>query len=168
MKDNILNEFVNNLLCQELDEEILVQNIELFSKFLSYSNPNYKYNSTYLEQYICGFINLKNMLGKKNKLYQKIVFNLNRMNEPFEIIIDRSYFASYDLGKEASCYIGLDICKITTITVDVRVEFLVNNGECVFRKEYDNCENEELVQNICNDIMEYKKRQLRGTENETA
>lgn len=46
MSDDFLNDFVQKLIVSDLFEEEFKDAIENFSKFLNYTNPNYKYNGT--------------------------------------------------------------------------------------------------------------------------
>ena len=46
MRDDVLNIFVHNLVSGDIDDETFEEYIDLFSKFLSYTNSDYKYNGT--------------------------------------------------------------------------------------------------------------------------
>lgn len=56
MNDDILNSFIEKLVTENIDEDIFREHINVFSRFLGYSNSDYKYNATYLSQYIDDFL----------------------------------------------------------------------------------------------------------------
>ena len=68
MNDDILNRFIEKLVTQNIDEDIFRENINVFSRFLGYSNSDYKYNATYLSQYIDDFLKMSHMLKRKDEI----------------------------------------------------------------------------------------------------
>lgn len=46
MRDESLNRFVSSMIDESLQEDVFVGYIEHFSKYLSYTNPDYQYNGT--------------------------------------------------------------------------------------------------------------------------
>lgn len=91
MNDDILNRFIEKLVTQNIDEDIFRENINVFSRFLGYSNSDYKYNATYLSQYIDDFLKMSHMLKRKDEIYNKIFDSLMALGYRFEILIDQVY-----------------------------------------------------------------------------
>ena len=50
-KDEVLNEFIENILNDNINIEEFVRYIKHYSKFIAYINSEYKYNGTFLNQY---------------------------------------------------------------------------------------------------------------------
>ena len=76
MKDDVLNMFVEKIVSEDIDNEAFEQHIDMFSRFLSYTNSDYKYNGTYLGQYIDDFITTIHKLKMKNEKYNEIFMAL--------------------------------------------------------------------------------------------
>lgn len=67
MKDEVLNKYIESLLQERIDVNEVELYIDMFSRFMGYTNPDYKYNGTYLSQYIEDFIEFYRKINEKNK-----------------------------------------------------------------------------------------------------
>ena len=167
MKDNVLNKFVDELRQEEIDTVKFEQYINMFSRFLGYTNPDYKYNSTYLGQFIPDFIQLYEMLKKKNSIYIKMIMSLDIFGQSFEFVVDESFFVSCLLNSEPeSGYISINKDKIVSPKLEIKLKFESENEEYVFCKEYDDYTNDKLPEIISDDVKKYMEiKKIREIEN---
>ena len=156
MKDDVLNMFVEKIVSEDIDNEAFEQHIDMFSRFLSYTNSDYKYNGTYLGQYIDDFITTIHKLKMKNEKYNEIFMALVGLGYGFEVLIDQVFFASFSLRTEIEReYIGLIKEKIMSKKIEMRITLISDEKEYVFCKEYSDFEDEKLIENIRKDIKKY-------------
>lgn len=163
MKKDIFEEFIDHFLKGDLDEDGFKQHIILFSKYLSYTNPDYKYNSTYLTQYINDFIDVREWLKKKMDCYTKILMELDLLRYQYTLFLDQFHY-SYYLIKEKdgkteeernTKYERIVKDKIARKTIEVKVTIILDNKDYMICKIYDNFEEKELEKTICKNIKEY-------------
>ncbi len=158
MKDDVLNKFVEKIVSEDIDNEVFEQHIDMFSRFLSYTNPDYKYNGTYLGQYIDDFIATMHKIKLKNEKYNEIFMALIGLGYKFEVLIDQVFFASFSLTTEVERkYIGLTKDKIMSEKLELRITLILDEKEYVFCKEYSDFKDEKLIENIRKDIKKYLK-----------
>lgn len=161
MKDDVLNRFIEKAVSENIDSGMFEQHIDMFSRFLSYTNSDYKYNGTYLSQYIDDYIKMVQMLKKKNERYNEIFMALIKSGYEFELLIDQVFFAIFSQNLKAECkYIGLIKEKIASQKIELRMTLISDEKEKIFCKEYSDFEDEKLVKNIQNDINKYTKSKL--------
>ena len=158
MEDEVLNKFVRELLSLNIVSDKFEQHIEMFSKFLGYTNPEYKYNGTYLSQYVSDFILLYETLRKKDKVYQEIFFALIFLKYNYELVADQTFhgYISFQ-GDTLLNYIGINKGKILSKGVEVRIKIEAGDDEYVFCKEYENYEEEKLPEKIRDEVKQYIK-----------
>lgn len=168
MRDDVLNIFVHNLVSGDIDDETFEEYIDLFSKFLSYTNSDYKYNGTYLSQYIDDFLNMSRKLKQKNEKYNEIFTMLKRLGYQFELLIDQVYFACFSLKSEIRHeYVGINKEKIMSKKIEVKMTLISSEKEYIFCKEYTDFRDEKLVENIQRDIKKYAGiKKIRRTNDE--
>lgn len=170
MKDDVLNMFIENIVSEDIDTEVFEQHIDMFSRFLSYTNADYKYNGTYLAQYIEDFITTIQKLKIKNEKYNEIFMTLIGLGYKFEVLIDQVFFASFFLKSEIKCeYIGLIKEKIMSKKIELRMTLISDDKEYVFCKEYSDFEDEKLLENIRKDIRKYiRVKKIKRSNDEIA
>lgn len=169
MKDEVLNSFIKKLLSEEIDTERFKQYVEMFSKFLGYTNSDYKYNGTYLSQYIDDFMELRQMIKKKNEKYKEILLELMATKEEFELLIDKIFLVAISSQPEVKWeYIGIHKRKIVSKTIEIRIKIELED-EYIFCKEYDDFEKENLPKLICSDVINFvEKKREQEADNETS
>lgn len=156
MKDEVLNGFVEKILEEEIDNEKFENYVNIFSRFLGYTNPDYKYNGTYLSRYITDFVQLHQMLKKKNEKYYEIFMTLIGLRQKMELLADQSFFATFLSKSEIERrYVGINKVKIKSQKIEIRIEIESENKEYVFCREYDDFEESGLAEKICNDVKKY-------------
>lgn len=166
MKNGALNDFVNNILEENIEVEKFEQYIEIFSKFLGYTNTDYKYNVTYLSQNIDDFIQVFQMLKKKDKKYKEIFRMLINIGLNFELIADQVFYINSNLEYY---YVGINKTLIKSKTIEIRISFKANNEEYVFCKEYEDFENGKLPEIIREEVEKFIEiKEIRRLSDETS
>lgn len=155
MRDESLNRFVSSMIEESLQEEAFVGYIEHFSKYLSYTNPDYQYNGTYLNQYTQEYIRLSEMLKAKNSVYLTISQELKKVSDSFELYIDTVFHSVYDKsdGKQEEEYLRIDSCRITASSLIIRIE---SEHPFVFVKKYSDYSSPDIPQIVCEDFEKFK------------
>lgn len=163
MKKDIFKEFIDDFLEGDLNKGDFKQHIILFSKFLSYINSDYKYNSTYLAQYVNDFIEVREWLKKKLICYNTILMELDLLRYQYMLSIDQFYYSYYlikdengeSVEKRETIYQKIVKNKIARKEIEVKVTIALDNREYMICKIYDNFEEKELEKTICKNIREY-------------
>lgn len=170
MKDDVLNRFIEKAVSENIDSGAFEQHIDMFSRFLSYTNSDYKYNGTYLSQYIDDYIKTMQILKRKNEKYNEIFMALIGLGYKFELLIDQVFFAIFSLNSEIQReYVGLIKEKITSQKIELRMTLISGEKEYIFRKEYSDFEDEKLIKDIQNDIKKYTRaKKIRRSNDEIA
>ena len=155
MPDDVLNNYVNKLINKDIDNDIFEEYIDIFSKFLGYVNSDYKYNGTYLSQYIDDFKKVCTMLKKKNEIYNEILEKIKKLESKFELIIDRMFYVDCtELPKVEIKYIGIDKNMIVKCSVEIKIIFEFDGNKHIFCKEYMDYEN-DLAKRIYEDTKKF-------------
>lgn len=156
MKDEVLNGFVKKILTESVSEQKFEEHIDMFSRFLGYVNPDYKYNGTYLSQYVADFISVNGWIKRKNQKYAEIVMRILDLGYDFSLLLDQVYYAhSLPKSDNEIYYIGINKDKIVNKKIEVKVTILLDGIEYAFCKEYGDYAKEGLAETICNDIEDY-------------
>lgn len=163
MKDDVFKEFIDDFLKGDLDEDDFKQHIVLFSKFLSYTNPDYKYNSTYLTQYVNDFIEVREWLQKKINYYVKILMELDLLCYQYVLLLDQFYYSHYLTREENGKFVAerdihyerIEKTKIAKKAIEVKVTIMLEDKEYMICKTYDDFEENELEKTVCKHIKEY-------------
>lgn len=168
MKDEVLNKYIESLLQEKIDVNEVELYIDMFSRFMGYTNPDYKYNGTYLIQYIEDFIEFYRKINEKNKKYIEISMALVNLKYDFELLIDQSFAvikSSQGLRYE---YIGLNRKKIITPGVDIRLVIKCDENEFIFSKQYKDMKDTKYAEIIWEDVKQYTDvKEKKETNNET-
>ena len=159
MEDSVIDSYVKNLLTVEIEEKNFELYIDIFSRFLGYSNPNYKYNGTYLSQYINEFKIIYHELREKKKVYDIIINKLNGIRLPFELILDDMY--SFDTDNKKLKFTNFEINKITSKSINAKVTIKYGENKYLFCNDYKN-ENEQIADEIVTDVTAFIKRKKIG------
>ena len=157
MNDDILiDSYMKSLINIDINKEEFVQYMTLFSKYLSYTNPDYKYNGTYLNQYTDEFIKSCEELKYKNDIYNQIFLMLVKsIKIPFELTIDNSYYVYFDkienFEKNKIVYKRYDTKKINNDKFEVKLKIDYKNDCFVFCKKFDH----ENINEIVNEVIHF-------------
>lgn len=169
MKDDVLNKYIQRILAEDIEEKNFEKHIDMFSRFLGYINADYKYNGTYLHQYICDFMQLYQMLKKKNVKYNEIANALAVLGINFELLADQSFEALFSPKAPMECaYVGINKNAITSDRLGVRIKIVLENKEYVYCKVYDNFLYAGFTEKIINDVKEYMKMKETGRVDDEA
>ena len=148
MQDEVLNSFIENLIAlinsidkkidKKIDEEEFRNQIDLFSKFIGYTNSDYKYNGTYLKQFVDDFLQFAQKLRKREKKYLAIFNELKSTGKNFELTIDRMFYARYPLqvDEEEYYYIAVNEDFLQQKEIEIRIKYKSVRNEYIFCKAY--------------------------------
>lgn len=156
MKDQVLNDFISKLLSEDIVDKKFEQHIDMFSRFLAYTNSDYKYNGTYLSQYVEDFMQVYRMLQKKNEIYHQIFSAIKGIGCSFKLEIDQMFIVDFKMESDAEIqYIGMNKDKIVSKDIEIKIEFKMVENAFVFCKGYKEFEDDDLVHTIFSDINNY-------------
>lgn len=163
MKDEVLHCFVEKLLKENIVTSEFEQHIDMFSRFLSYTNSDYKYNGTYLSQYVEDYINTSQWLKRKNEKYVEILMEIMTLGCDFVLLLDQIYYA-HSLSKEKDGvksieneihYIKINKEKIISPQIEVKITIIQNETEYTISKVYADFEDKELAKSIATIIKNH-------------
>ena len=144
MQDEVLNSFIENLIAlinsidKKIDEEEFRNQIDLFSKFIGYTNSDYKYNGTYLKQFVDDFLQFIRKLKMRKDKYRAIWNALKSTGKNFELTIDRMFYARYPLqvDEEEYYYIAVNEDFLQQKEIEIRIKYKSVRNEYIFCKAY--------------------------------
>lgn len=157
-KDNGLNAYVVKLLETDIDCESFENHIQLLSIFIAHTNLDYRYNGTYLSNYIEEIREVRDALQGKHGKYSLIFEDLCSLHQEFEVEMDNTYGGSYKIGKRTKKgkggYIGINKEKIKSQNIEISIRFLRNDKVFLHYKKY-NAENCNLRLDIIGDAKKF-------------
>lgn len=132
------------------DEESFRNYIKLFSNFLCQASEDYKYNETYLTQYVSTFYKFRELLLCEKGVFSELMHPIIKYSVRFELEVDGTFvFVSkggLDL-KEDETYIGLckkiNFRKLNKDKIEVKCRALINDKEKIFVREIMNEDGEK-------------------------
>lgn len=162
MQDEVLNSFIENLIAlinsidkkidKKIDEEEFRNQIDLFSKFIGYTNPDYKYNGTYLKQFVDDFLQFIRKLKRRKDKYLAIFNELKSTGKNFELTIDRMFHARYPLqgDERETYYIAVNEDFLQQKEIEIRIKYKSVRNEYIFCKRYSEWgdKEENAIKNI--------------------
>lgn len=164
--DDVLSIFIKKIISEDISEEIFEKYIDMFSRFLGYTNSDYKYNGTYLSQYAKDFISTTQMIKKKNEKYNEILKALIELEFQFKLLIDQVFLATFFDSKIEYGYITINKDNIISKKIELKITISFGNKEYIYCKEYDDFEDENLIGTIQRDIKKYIKHKNDGRTND--
>lgn len=129
--------------------------VKSFSRFLSFTNPDYKYNSTYLDQHIENFIKFKDSIDKKEIICNEIANKLSKQYNIKKCIFDNLWyfdFSDKDIQKE---YLSIDYKTIIKSKINIKIYFQGKEKDNLFCKCYEI--KKILYKEINDDLNDYMK-----------
>ena len=168
MEDDVINSYMQSLLTANIEEEKFEQYIDMFSRFLGYTNSNYKYNGTYLSQYIDDFKGTYYALINKKKIYDEVFIKLVGIGRPFELILDGVYMCSFlTMDQIEIKFTNFNKNKIIGRFIEVKVAIEYMEEKYLFCKEYLIADN-QITNKIVKDVKSFiKMKKIRGISNGT-
>ncbi len=159
MQDKVLNSFIQDLLTMDIEENSFINEIDLFSKFIGYVNPDYKYNGTYLKRFVDDFLLFIQKLRKRNEKYHEVWNALKNLGKEFELTIDGMFYARYPLQEDEKgyFYIAMNENFLEQKKIEIRINYRNTKNEYIFCKTYSEWEDEdkEEVKNICKEFVKF-------------
>lgn len=151
--DDKNREFIDQVLSLEKESIRLV--IDVFSLYLARTNEHYKYNETYLPEYVEEFIFFKEELERKIISYQKLINEIKTIKGAVELLFDESFHVIMEDGYiKKTEYVNINKCKIQSKQIDVRATFKVENMEYVYHSKFDSASGiEQIVKEDINKML---------------
>lgn len=153
--NNHNKDFFDQLRNLNMDNENFSNIICLFSKYISICNKDYKYNGTYLPEYINDFIVFKDNASDKVDLYLELHSKIKKIIEieNYTLTLDNTYRIHKDNQNEKNLteqnhYFNIDIPKIIRDTIYVHFVIEVKKNNLLFYKEYKKNEYNQIVEDI--------------------
>lgn len=159
---------MQSLLTANIEEEKFDLYIDMFSRFLGYTNSNYKYNGTYLSQYIDDFKRTYRAFINKKKVYDGIINKLVGIGRPFELILDDVYMCTFlTMDHIEIKFTNFNKNKIIGRFIEVKVAIEYMEEKYLFCKEYISADN-QVTDKIVKDVKAFiKMKKIRGISNGT-
>lgn len=127
------------------DEESFTNYLKLFSNFLSQASEDYKYNETYLTQYVSSFYSFRKLLLCEKGIFTELIHPIISLLAKFELEVDGTFIFVSNGGldlKEDETYIGLckkiNFKKLNKDKIEVKCRALINDKEKIFVREIVN------------------------------
>ncbi len=152
--------FINDLKNVDIKHEEFIEQIRLFSQYLVYSNKDYNYNETYLENFCLEFMNFKKYVGIKNQVFGQIMKNLITcsQNVNLKLSIDMFWLYSSEVN-EMSINKDINISKVCRENTLIKAKLMYGDKRFLFLKEYKVIEHEKIldkiIEQICNELLQW-------------
>lgn len=160
MEDNRQLTFVQEIAEMEFDPEVFKTQIRLFSQYLTYSNENYKYNETYLENFCQEFIKFKKYVQLKNEVFVEMCKKILCLASDLKLvlIIDQFWVFSTTNG-EITTRKNINEHKVSSNKIQIKVNLQFAEKDYLFFREYEVIQKEMLlrdcVDKICIDFTDW-------------
>lgn len=163
-------QYVNELKKSVGKEEDVDNIIKVFSKYLNMTNNDYRYNQTYLEQFIDDFLVFKRKVLYKADIFECIFASIPDVESQIELQMDKSFYAiKYGLFPSKKSKQSSEIGLMTTINqsmiISTKIEIwckLTKDTEILlFHKQYKR--DNQSVQFIASELQEFINNNLQIT-----
>ncbi len=122
-----------------------------YSRYLSFADVDYKYNSTFLSEYLDDYLDFKRYAKLKMKIYIKIKDNIINMNIPdsYTLTLDNTYQVVQDkVKKNEVIFLNPEFKKIKSDKIHVYFIKNTSSNEELFYKEYRIKEYKSIIKDI--------------------
>lgn len=122
-----------------------------YSKYLSFADVDYKYNSTFLSEYLDDYLDFKRYAKLKMKIYIKIKDNSINMNIPdsYTLTLDNAYQVVQDkVKKNEVIFLNPEFKKIKSDKIHVYFIKNTSSNEELFYKEYRIKEYKSIIKDL--------------------
>ena len=122
-----------------------------YSRYLSFADVDYKYNSTFLSEYLDDYLDFKRYAKLKMKIYIKIKDNIINMNIPdsYTLTLDNAYQVVQDkVKKNEVIFLNPEFKKIRSDRIHVYFIKNTSSNDELFYKEYRIKEYKSIIKDI--------------------
>ena len=145
--------YIENLKRAELSG--FKEKLSLFSHFLCNTNTDYKYNETYLIDFVDRFLNFQKYIKIKDAIFLEIVkvvspYSIENSDEEVEITIDQYWKFR---GIKVDYLSPVNEKMICRENVTIRIAKNTERGRDVFIKDYEIIRNGKIIQKQLKEIM---------------
>lgn len=161
--------FLSNMVMVNIEPEQFIEQIQLFSQYLVYSNQDYKYNETYLANFCLEFINFKKYVGIKNQIFGEIIKCITSYSWNLDLQISVDQFWLYSsVDSEISVNTNINVNIVCSENVLIKGTLVRENKRYLFLKEYKVIEHEKLLdkvdEQISNELLQWVEDLYNGKE----
>lgn len=159
--------FVNDLKNIDIKHEEFIEQIRLFSQYLVYSNKDYNYNETYLENFCLEFMNFKKYAGIKNQIFEEIVKKIVicSQNVNLQFSVDMFWFYSSKVN-EKPVNANINVSKVCRENTLIKLKLIYGDKRLLFLKEYKVIEQEKILDKIVEQIGDELLQWIEGIYSE--
>lgn len=161
MNNEKAKSFLESLLSTQLDSEVFVDQINLFSRYLVYTNPGYYYNETYLPNFCSEFIKFQNFVKNKNSIFEGIKNKIHPLSKDLNLRYVMDQFLEYSF-KDDDLKINppIDLIQICTNKVTIKGLLDYEDREHLFLRTYSvDIENkvlqQEVIKKVSDELMKW-------------
>lgn len=151
MNNEKAKSFLESLLNIQLDSEVFVSQIKLFSKYLVYTNSEYYYNETYLPNFCSEFIEFQNFVKHKYSIFEGIKNRIYTLSKKLNLRYVMDQFLEYSF-KDDDLKINPPIdhlVQICTNKVTIKGILDYEDSEHLFLRTYSvDIENKDIQQEV--------------------
>lgn len=161
--------FITNMVEVNLEPEQFIEQIRLFSQYLVYSNKDYKYNETYLENFCLEFINFKKYVGIKNQIFQEVIKCIKSYSWNLDLQLSVDQFWVYPfVNREVPVNTNINANIVCSENILIKGMLVHENTMHLFLKEYKIIEHEKILAKvdvqICNELLQWVEDLYNGKE----
>ena len=157
-------EFVKKVKETKFNQELFFKQMKLFSQFVTYTNPDYMYNETYLLRFCQQYAKFQSYICKKYDIYWNLKKEIYKYrydkweNIDLVLILDQTCINS---AEEYHIAEKIRVDLVCSDKIQVKVIVSCDSKEYLFFKSYEM----KKIQEIClKDIREWMEDMLDGEE----
>lgn len=142
--------------------EVFKNQITMFSEYLSVADVDYKYNITFLNEYIDDFFAFIGFVKIKKQVYQRIkeCFITKKIDENYILTLDNTV----RISKDEMIFLDPDIEKVTKDIICVHFIKGLFSDRQLFYKEYKIDEYPNIAESIVADIEDFYNKKEKNDE----
>lgn len=144
------------------DIEAFRNQITMFSEYLSVADVNYKYNSTFLNEYIDDYFVFIESVKIKRQIYLRIKDYLmtKKIKDNYTLTLDNTV----SISKDEMIFLNPDIEKVTKDIICVQFINGIYSERQLFYKEYKTGEYANVAESIVADIEDFYNKKEKNDE----
>ena len=161
--------FLSNMAKVNVEPEQFIDQIRLFSQYLVYSNQDYMYNETYLENFCLEFINFKKYVEIKNQIFGEVIKCVMSCSRKLDLQISVDQFWLYSSAdSKISVNTNINVNIVCSENILIKGTLVHENKRHLFLKEYKAIEHEKLLDKvdvqINNELLQWIEDLYNGNE----
>lgn len=162
-------EFLSNMVKVNIEPKQFEKQIQLFSQYLVYSNQDYMYNETYLENFCLEFINFKKYVELKNPIFRDVIKCIMSCPWSLDLQLSVDQFWLYSsVDSKISVNTNVNVNIVCSENILIKGTLMHENKRYLFLEEYKVIEYEKLLDKvdvqISNELLQWIEDLYNGNE----